>query len=143
MLYPERLINTFEFEGFPGQAGLVTTLFEELPDGNTKFIETTVYPSLEARDGILESGMSEGRLNFWIGLSNCLKRSMLDNCVKRQCVIVSHTAVDRTSVLTVSRNIEWGRDRTLYWRIAVLGPGVSADMRGACLARSHPWRTCE
>lgn len=61
---PERLINTFEFEGFPGSVGLVTTLFEELPDGKTKFIETTVYPSLEVRDLVMQSGMSEGAIEL-------------------------------------------------------------------------------
>lgn len=61
---PERLINTFEFEGFSGSVGLVTTLFEELPDGKTKFIETTIYPSLEDRDLMMQSGMSEGAIEL-------------------------------------------------------------------------------
>ncbi|WP_143014468.1 MULTISPECIES: hypothetical protein [unclassified Paenibacillus] len=43
-LSPERLIHTFEFEGFPGQVALTTIQFEELPDGKTKFVESTVYP---------------------------------------------------------------------------------------------------
>lgn len=61
---PERLINTFEFEGFPGSVGLVTTLFEQLPGGTTKFIETTIYPSIEARDMLMQSDMSEGAIEL-------------------------------------------------------------------------------
>lgn len=57
---PERLINTFEVEGFPDFVGLVTIYFEELPDGKTKFVETTVYQSVEGRDGMIKAGMSEG-----------------------------------------------------------------------------------
>jgi len=57
---PERLVNTYEYEGFPGSVGLVTTMFEELPGGKTKFTEVTLYPSAEARDGVLQSGMTEG-----------------------------------------------------------------------------------
>lgn len=61
---PERLINTFEVEGFPGFVGLVTILFEELPDGKTKFTETTVYQSVEGRDGMIQTGMSEGAIEL-------------------------------------------------------------------------------
>jgi len=57
---PARLVNTYEYEGFPGSVGLVTTTFEDLPDGRTKLTEVTLYPSVEARDGVLQSGMAEG-----------------------------------------------------------------------------------
>lgn len=57
---PERLVNTYEYEGFPGAVGLVTTTFEELPGGGTKLTEVTLYPSVEAREGVLQSGMTEG-----------------------------------------------------------------------------------
>jgi uncharacterized protein YndB with AHSA1/START domain len=56
----ERLVNTYEYEGFPGAVALVTTTFEDLPDGRTKFTEVTLYPSPEAREGVLQSGMTEG-----------------------------------------------------------------------------------
>jgi len=57
---PERIVNTYEYEGFPGSVGLVTTTFEELPGNKTKFTEVTLYPSVEVREGVLQSGMSEG-----------------------------------------------------------------------------------
>jgi uncharacterized protein YndB with AHSA1/START domain len=71
---PERLINTFEFEGVPGSVGLVTTLFEELPDGKSKFIETTVYPSLQVRDLVMQSGMSEGAIELLDRLEELLDK---------------------------------------------------------------------
>ncbi|SDW23658.1 SRPBCC family protein [Paenibacillus sp. CF384] len=57
---PERLVQTFEFEGMPGQAGLIVVTFEELPDGQTKLTEQSIFPSLAARDGVLQSGMEAG-----------------------------------------------------------------------------------
>jgi uncharacterized protein YndB with AHSA1/START domain len=56
---PDRLVNTYEFEGMPG-VGLVIVTFEEQPGGQTKLTETSLYPSLEVRDVVLQSGMAEG-----------------------------------------------------------------------------------
>lgn len=56
---PERLINTFEFEGAPGNVGLIVTHFEA--HGNeTLLVEKSIYPSVEDRDGMAASGMQEG-----------------------------------------------------------------------------------
>ncbi|MFC5401159.1 SRPBCC family protein [Cohnella soli] len=56
---PDRLVHTYEFEGVPA-VGLVTVTFEDLAGGRTKLTETTLYPSVEIRDGVLQSGMTEG-----------------------------------------------------------------------------------
>ena len=58
---PERLINTFEFEGLPGHVGLVITTFEE-QDGKTTLVEKSVFPSIEDRDGAIASGMEGGAI---------------------------------------------------------------------------------
>lgn len=56
---PERLINTFEFEGAPGNVGLVITTFEA--HGNeTLLVEKSIYPSVEDRDSIAGTGMEGG-----------------------------------------------------------------------------------
>lgn len=75
---PERLINTFEVESFPGFIGLVTILFEELPDGRTKFTETTVYQSTEAREGMIKAGMSEGAIELFDRLEELLDKLQND-----------------------------------------------------------------
>ncbi|MEM7585029.1 MAG: SRPBCC family protein [Acidobacteriota bacterium] len=57
---PERIVHTELFdEDWTGGETLVTTeLYEQ---GETTLLEMTVrYPSLEARDRVIESGMSEG-----------------------------------------------------------------------------------
>jgi len=60
---PERLINTYEFEGVPA-VGLVKVTFEELSGGRTKLTEISLYPSVEIRDGVLQSGMTEGAIEL-------------------------------------------------------------------------------
>ncbi|WEK54578.1 MAG: SRPBCC family protein [Candidatus Cohnella colombiensis] len=71
---PERIINTYEFEGFPGVVGLVTTTFEEQPGGKTKFTETTLYPSAEVAEAVLQSGMSDGAIELLDRLEELLAK---------------------------------------------------------------------
>lgn len=56
---PERLVYTFEFEGMPGHVLLETVTFEE-HDGKTKLTDTSVFQTVEDRDGMLKLGMEEG-----------------------------------------------------------------------------------
>ena len=56
---PERLSDTFEFEGMPGHVMVETVTFEE-QNGKTKVTVTGMYQSVEDRDGMLQSGMEEG-----------------------------------------------------------------------------------
>jgi uncharacterized protein YndB with AHSA1/START domain len=56
---PERLVQTFEFEGMPGEVSVETMTFMER-DGKTTLIVTEKASSIEARDGMLESGMATG-----------------------------------------------------------------------------------
>ncbi|MEX0681973.1 MAG: SRPBCC family protein [Dehalococcoidia bacterium] len=55
----ERIVQTFEFEGWPGHVALETATFEEV-DGKTKFTGQSVFQSVEDRDGMVSSGMEEG-----------------------------------------------------------------------------------
>jgi uncharacterized protein YndB with AHSA1/START domain len=59
ILPPERLIQTFEFEGMPGHALLQTVTFED-QGGKTKLTITALFQSMEDRDGMLKTGMKEG-----------------------------------------------------------------------------------
>lgn len=62
VLFPERLIGTFEFEGLPekGHVEMDTARFEELPGGRTKLTIQAVYQSVADRDGMIKSGMERG-----------------------------------------------------------------------------------
>lgn len=53
-------IQTFEFAGFPDVVSIESITFADLGDGRTKITGRAVYPSLEARDGVVSSGMESG-----------------------------------------------------------------------------------
>ena len=56
----ELAIQTFEFEGYPDVVSLETAVFEDLGDGRTRLSIHSVYPTVEARDGMVASGMERG-----------------------------------------------------------------------------------
>jgi uncharacterized protein YndB with AHSA1/START domain len=57
---PERIVQTFEWEGMPGHVSVDTATFEDLGDGRTRVVSTSVFHTPEERDGMLESGMEKG-----------------------------------------------------------------------------------
>ena len=56
----EFAIQTFEFEGVPDIVSVESLRFVDLGDGRTRLEGHAVYPSLEARDGMVSSGMESG-----------------------------------------------------------------------------------
>jgi uncharacterized protein YndB with AHSA1/START domain len=56
---PERVTQTFEFEGAPGHVTLDTATLEEV-DGKTTMVSTSVFQSAEDRDAMVSSGMEGG-----------------------------------------------------------------------------------
>jgi len=57
---PERVIDTFEFEGMPGHVILETLTLEEQTDGKTRMTVSSVFQSVADRDGMLSAGMESG-----------------------------------------------------------------------------------
>jgi uncharacterized protein YndB with AHSA1/START domain len=55
----ERIVQTFEFDGMPGHISLETLTFEDA-DGGTRLNITSVFQSVEDRDGMVQSGMEQG-----------------------------------------------------------------------------------
>jgi uncharacterized protein YndB with AHSA1/START domain len=55
----ERIVQTFEFEGMPGQVSVETMTLEER-DGRTTLTVLGAVDSVEERDGMLQSGMADG-----------------------------------------------------------------------------------
>jgi uncharacterized protein YndB with AHSA1/START domain len=59
---PERIVQTFEWDGMPGHVIIETGILEDLGDGRTRFVNVSLFHTSEERDGMLQSGM-EGGLN--------------------------------------------------------------------------------
>jgi uncharacterized protein YndB with AHSA1/START domain len=53
------IVQTFEFEGYPGHVQMDTATFEDR-DGGTVVHLNSVFQSVQDRDGMLQSGMKEG-----------------------------------------------------------------------------------
>jgi len=61
---PERVVQTFEWEGLPGHISVDTAIFEEV-DGKTRLTTTSLFDSVEDRDGMLQAGMEGGLRETW------------------------------------------------------------------------------
>ena len=57
---PERIVQTFTFEGMPEGVALETLTFEDLGDGRTRLHAQSLVDSFEGRDAWLASGMEVG-----------------------------------------------------------------------------------
>lgn len=53
-------VQTFEFDGYPDVVSIEFLTLEDLGDGRCRLRGHSVYPSLEARDGMAQSGMETG-----------------------------------------------------------------------------------
>lgn len=56
----ESMIQTFEFEGYPGHVSLDSMTLEELPGNRTKATIHSVFQSVADRDGMIQNGMEKG-----------------------------------------------------------------------------------
>ena len=56
----ERIVQTFEYEGMPGHVLLETIVFTDQGDGTTRMRSSSIFQSVEDRDGMLASGMESG-----------------------------------------------------------------------------------
>lgn len=57
---PTRIVQTFEWDGMPGHVVVETMVLEELGDGRTRIVTTSLFHTPEERDGMLSSGMEKG-----------------------------------------------------------------------------------
>ncbi|MFN8675177.1 MAG: SRPBCC family protein [Thermomicrobiales bacterium] len=70
---PRKLVNTFEFAGYPGHVVTDTVTFE--PDGaGTRVVASSRFASKDDLDGMLASGMEGGANESWDRLAELLAR---------------------------------------------------------------------
>jgi uncharacterized protein YndB with AHSA1/START domain len=72
IMAPERLVRTFEFEGMPGHIAVETLVLEE-HDGRTTVTVTSLFDSVEDRNGMLQSGMEKGASESYDRLAEYLQ----------------------------------------------------------------------
>ena len=57
---PERIVQTFEWDGMPGHVALETMTLEDLGDARTRLRVVSLFHTKEDRDGMVQSGMETG-----------------------------------------------------------------------------------
>ena len=70
---PERIVQTFEWEGMPGHVHVETATFEDLGE-RTKFTTTLLFDTTEERDGLLAHGGEAGMNETYARLDDLLAR---------------------------------------------------------------------
>jgi uncharacterized protein YndB with AHSA1/START domain len=70
---PERIVQTFEWEGMPGHVSVETAVLEDLGD-RTRLTTTSIFHTTEERDGMLASGMEGGMNETYARLDELLAR---------------------------------------------------------------------
>jgi len=56
----DNMVQTFEFEGYPGHVSLDRLVIEDIGEGRSRVRGHSVYQSVADRDGMVENGMAEG-----------------------------------------------------------------------------------
>lgn len=69
---PERFVRTFDWDGMPGYVVVDSTTLEDLGDGRTRLVSTSLFYTTEERDGMLHSGMTEGANQSYDALDRVL-----------------------------------------------------------------------
>jgi len=69
----DNMVQTFEFEGYPGHVSLDTMTLEELPGHRTKATIHSVFQSVSDRDGMIQNGMEKGMREGYERLDDILK----------------------------------------------------------------------
>jgi len=69
---PSRLVQTFTWDGDPDGVSLETMTFTDLPGGRCRIDALSVFPSVEARDAMVRSGMETGVQEGYAALDRLL-----------------------------------------------------------------------
>jgi uncharacterized protein YndB with AHSA1/START domain len=72
---PERLVQTFEWDGMPGYVAVNTVTFEDLGDGRTRVVTVSLFHTTEERDGMVQSGMEGGLRQSYAALDRLLEKA--------------------------------------------------------------------
>jgi uncharacterized protein YndB with AHSA1/START domain len=71
---PERIVQTFEWDGMPAYVIIESLELVDLGDGRTKVVNRSFVYSTEERDGMLQSGMEQGLNQSYAALDAVLAR---------------------------------------------------------------------
>jgi len=68
----ERIVSSFEWDGMPAHVLIQTLTLEQLADGRTKLVSTSLFHTVAERDGMMKSGMEGGANQSYEALDRVL-----------------------------------------------------------------------
>jgi len=68
----ERIVSSFEWDGMPAHVLIQTLTLEQLADGRTKLVSTSLFHTAAERDGMMKSGMEGGANQSYEALDRVL-----------------------------------------------------------------------
>ena len=71
---PERVVQTFSWDGMPGHVLVETITLEDLGDGRTKIVTVSLFHTTEERDGMMQAGMADGLNESYAALDRLLAK---------------------------------------------------------------------
>lgn len=70
----DNMVQTFEYEGYPGHVSLDTLVLEDIGNGRTRVKSHSIYMTVEDRNAMVENGMGEGVEDGYNRLDDLLAR---------------------------------------------------------------------
>ena len=70
----DNMVQTFEFEGWPGHVSLDQLVIEDIDGGRSRVRVHSVFQSVADRDGMVQSGMGEGVEDGFLRLDELLSK---------------------------------------------------------------------
>jgi uncharacterized protein YndB with AHSA1/START domain len=67
-----RVVQTFEWDGMPGHVVVETMTLEDLGEGRTKLVTLSLFHTTEERNGMFDSGMTDGMAQSYAALDKVL-----------------------------------------------------------------------
>ena len=68
----DRIVMTFEWDGMPAYVIVETMEFQEVGDGRTRIVTTSLFHTNEERDGMMAAGMEQGLNESYAALDRLL-----------------------------------------------------------------------
>ncbi len=72
----ELIIQTFEYEGWPDEVSMDVIRFEALPDGRSRIVDHSVFPTVQVLENMIAEGMERGMREGYDKLDAMLARGV-------------------------------------------------------------------
>jgi len=127
---PERIVQTFEWDGSPGHVVLETVTFEALGAERTRVVSVALFYTTEDRDGMLRSGMAKGVNQSYAALDALLAATKEEPAKSSGAPAPAAAAAVRDVAFTMYPVTDIARARRFYEETLGLPVGMAGAQGG-------------